>query len=108
MVAVAALSIAFGAYVWASRLKHKRDEFFARATWHAEQETYYHRLVVDSATSSFRRKMAEPALEPFTETITAPVSTIERWLGLPDGNSTLAEENDRYKQGSSGSCARRI
>jgi hypothetical protein len=98
MVAVAALSIAFGFYVWASRLKQKRDEFLARATWHAKQETYYGRLVADSATSSFRRKMAEPSLESPEKTITVPVKIIERWLGLPDGDSTPAEENDRFKQ----------
>jgi hypothetical protein len=98
MVAVAAVSIAFGVYVWGTRLKQRRDEFFARATWHASQETYYRRLVADSATSSFRRRMADIALESPEKTITAPVKIIERWLGLPDGNWTPAEENDRFKQ----------
>ena len=73
----------FGTYVWASRLKYRRDKFFERATWHADQETYYGRLVADAASSSFRGKTAEPAPESPTETITVPVKTIERWLGLP-------------------------
>jgi hypothetical protein len=96
MVAVAALSIAFGAYVWASRLKHKRDEFFARATWHAEQETYYGRLVADSVKVSVLRRMPDPPLEPPEKTITAPIRTIERWLGLPESDSTPAVGNDRF------------
>jgi hypothetical protein len=97
MGAVAALSIAFGAYVWGTRLKQRRDEFYARATWHATEETYYRRLVADSVKVSVRRKMPEPPLEPPAQTINEPIRTIERWLGLPESNSTPAEGNDRFQ-----------
>lgn len=97
MVAVAALSIALGAYIWASRLKRRRDEFLARATWHAELESYYRRLVTDSPKSTFRGQVAEPAPEAPAKTITVPVKTIERWLGLPESDPAPEEETDRSK-----------
>jgi hypothetical protein len=98
MVVVAALSLAFGACVWASRLKHRRDEFFERAIWHAKQETYYSRLVANAASGSFRGKVQEPPPQsPAEETIILPAGTIERWFGLPEGRSSPAEETDRFR-----------
>jgi hypothetical protein len=99
MVAVAALAVAFGASVWASRLKRRHDEFVARATWHAEQETYYRDLVARSATPPFRGMMPEPAPEAPEKTLSMPHRTIERWLGLPESKSdpTPDEETDRVK-----------
>jgi hypothetical protein len=97
MIAVAILSIALGASVWASRLKLTRDEFSTRATWHAAQETYYRRLVADSAKVPVSRRIPAPPQEPPPQTITAPVRTIERWFGLPESHSTPAEGDDRFK-----------
>jgi len=97
MVVVAALSIALGVYIWASRLKRRRDEFLARATWQAEQESYYLRVVTDAPKSTFRGQVAEPAPEAPAKTITVPVKTIERWLGLPESDSAPAEDTERSK-----------
>jgi hypothetical protein len=97
MVAVAALAVALGASVWASRLKRRRDECLARATRHAEQETYYRDLVARSATSNLSVRMPEPAPEAPEKTLTMHVRTIERWLGLPERDPTPDEETDRAK-----------
>ena len=100
MIAVAALSVALGGYREATRLKRIRDEYLMRAAWHNAEETDYRRLVWSSAASVSQKTMA--ARELVSPAPAGPTldRAIELLVGLPESNSTQADEDGlaRFKE----------
>jgi hypothetical protein len=105
MIAVAALSVTFGGYREAIRLKRSREEFLLRAARHCAGETYYRRLISSSESSIIHKKIAarELAAEELMSTAqneTALESPVELWAGPAEGHSTQTEEagHDRFRE----------